>query len=344
VKHLDPSNGTDSTPINLEHEAKFHGRPHGVHPTCIATHDSALVAGTFTGKYVLLNLSSDLGTPPTTGIITRGRQNKMYTNHVDAYRSASGCTEAAFSSNDGGLRILDCTTNTFSNHFPHGQPINCSAISPTGQLRIVAGDEFHGILVTDAKRGRILEHIPAPPNNLRLRPRHFAKTLCCAFADDGRTVATGSEDNRVIIHDARQWNTPLQILDTKESAPLSLRFSPTGGGGRVLLAAEADDYVSVFGGTNWDGRQLLEFYGSCGGVDFEPQGRGLYVGICDPYFGGVVEYERGGGSGEGVFFGKGSKKRKAAALSEDEVDCDDGEGEERGLDCGSRVGGCGWDA
>lgn len=250
--------------------------------TSMTASENILIAGGFHGEYALVDLQSEYGSKPTQGFITH--EPNGITNHVHTFANRStGGSMAAFSSNDKRLRVLDCTTNRFVHDFGYEEAINCSATSPNGRMRMVVGD-FHETLITDAETGRPFERLP----------EHDEHTFACAWADDGIHLATGAQDSKVVVYDARWWRQPLSIIASTMACPRSLHFSPVGGGRRVLLSAEADDVVSVIDAQTFDRAQTLDFFGSVSGVSFVPDGSSFFVANSDGKFGGIMEFERAG--------------------------------------------------
>lgn len=249
--------------------------------TSMTTSENMLIAGGFHGEYALVDLQSEYGSKPTQGFITH--EPNGITNHVHTFASRStGANMAAFSSNDKRLRVLDCSTNRFLYDFGYEEAINCSATSPNSRMRMVVGD-FHETLITDAETGRPFERLAS----------HDEHTFACAWSDDGIHLATGAQDSKVVVHDARWWRQPLATIASSMACPRSLHFSPVGGGGpRVLLSAEADDVVSVIDAQTFDRAQALDFFGSVSGVAFVPDGSAFFVANSDAKFGGIMEFER----------------------------------------------------
>lgn len=272
--------------------------------TSMTASENILIAGGFHGEYALVDLQSEYGSKPTQGFITH--EPNGITNHVHTFANRStGGSMAAFSSNDKRLRILDCTTNRFIYDFGYEEAINCSATSPNGRMRMVVGD-FHETLITDAETGRPFERLPA----------HEEHTFACAWADDGIHLATGAQDSKVVIYDARWWRQPLSIIASTMACPRSLHFSPVGGGRRVLLSAEADDVVSVIDAQTFDRAQTLDFFGSVSGVSFVPDGSSFFVANSDSKFGGIMEFERASwGERNGVLTEQDVRRRERGGLN-----------------------------
>ena len=254
--------------------------------TTLAAMDDVLVAGGFDGEYAVVNLRSTEG-PDTSMDVIRdwAPETKSYiTNHVHLFNSRSTYTpRAVLSSNDHSLRVLDCATNTFLHKFPFRAAINCSATSPDARLRVVAGD-FPETLITNAETGEVLKILRA----------HEGDAFACAWADDGIHVASAAQDGTIAVWDARTWNR-LTLLPSELSIPRVLKFSPVGSGPRVLVSAEADDYVSIINATTFQSKQTFDFFGQTGGVDFTPDGQSLFIANSEFGLGGIIELERAGG-------------------------------------------------
>lgn len=252
--------------------------------TSLAALESVVIAGGFEGEYALTYLSDSIETPTTVGRINHlSRESKSnITNHVHLFNSRHNYTpQAVLSSNDNRLRVLDCQTNMFTHSFLYPQAVNCSATSPNGRMRVVVGD-FRETLITNAETGE-------PFETLRT---HTDDAFACDWADDGIHVATAAQDSTIVIWDARNWSRPLKVLFSELSIPRSLKFSPVGGGPRVLVSAEADDYVNIINAQTFESRQVFDFFGRTAGISMTPDGSSLFVANSEPHFGGIMEFER----------------------------------------------------
>ena len=254
--------------------------------TTVATLDNVLIAGAFEGEYAVTDLSSTMGTPCTfgrTSDFTADTKSKIV-NHLHLFESRTTYhPQGVFCSNDYRLRILDCATDTFTHNFQYSAAVNCSATSPNGRMRVVVGD-FQETLITNAETGR-------PFETLRT---HTDDAFACAWADDGIHIATAAQDSTIVVWDARYWARPLTVLTSELSIPRALRFSPVGSGPRVLVAAEADDYLSIINASTFESKQVFDFFGPLGGVAFTPDGQSLFVANGERRFGGIIELERAG--------------------------------------------------
>ncbi|KAF2468102.1 YVTN repeat-like/Quino protein amine dehydrogenase [Lindgomyces ingoldianus] len=283
VMGTDPSGAPARCVMDLS-KSKSEGR--NILITTLAAAENFLIVGGFCGEYALTNLASEHGMPTTIGRAIHKTHivPSPITNHIHMFNSRSNYTpQAVLCSNDNRLRILDCESNTFTHSFLYANPVNCSATSPNGRLRVVVGD-FHETLITNAETGQAFETL-----NM-----HVDDVFACDWADDGIHVATAAQDHRIVIWDARNWSQPLNILNSELSTPRSLKFSPIGSGPRVLISAESDDYVNVINAQTFETRQVFDFFGKTAGISLSPDGSSLFVANSDPRFGGIIELERCG--------------------------------------------------
>ncbi|KAF1912398.1 WD40-repeat-containing domain protein [Ampelomyces quisqualis] len=254
--------------------------------TTIASAANVLVAGAFDGEYAITDLSATHDAAPTFGrtfdlmVETRSR----IVNHMHLFDGrATYHPQAVLCSNDHHLRILDCATNKFTHTFQYPAAVNCSATSPNGRMRVVVGD-FQETLITNAETGQTFEMLNS----------HTDDAFACAWADDGIHVATAAQDSTISVWDARSWGKPLTSFTSELGITRSLRFSPVGSGPRVLVAAEADDYISVINAQTFESKQVFDLFGPIGGITFTPDGQSLFIANGEKTFGGIVELDRTG--------------------------------------------------
>ncbi|KAL1311691.1 hypothetical protein AAFC00_001794 [Neodothiora populina] len=291
---------------------RCHRSPVDCHITTIAaspapefpgyTSDSVLVTGSFEGEYSYLDLNSSYGQLPTEGHVTKAADG--ITTHIHAVRNRrSGTLAAAFCSNDRHLRLLDLRTDTWLSSFSYPDQLNCAATSPDGRLRVVVGDTRE-TLITDAERGDVLISLQ----------NHSDDAFACAWADDGWHVATGAQDGKVVICDARNWKTPLATLHCDVGCARSLLFtreSPSpSSSSPALVVAEAYDVVSVYDTRDWATKQTINFFGSVSGVASVDNGRELIVGVGDRTVGGLLLFER---NEDGFVVAEQNRRRSSAA-------------------------------
>jgi hypothetical protein len=239
-----------------------------------------LIAGGFTGEYAMTSLDGSTGNKPIQGLVTEDENG--ITNHIQVIRSrSSDHPMAVFSSNDKKVRLLDCYTNTMKMEHTFDWPVNCSATSPDGRMRVIVGDTTQ-VAIVNAEKGEILQTLEG----------HEDYGFACAWADDGVHIATGNQDKQVLVWDARNWCQPLRTINADMAGVRSLKFSPIGSGKRVLLMAEPADIVSVVEAELFESKQTLDFFGEIGGVDFVPGGQDIYIANTDKLRGGLMLYER----------------------------------------------------
>ncbi|KAK3047373.1 hypothetical protein LTR09_011245 [Extremus antarcticus] len=248
--------------------------------TCLATSptahtDNIVVAGGFNGEYAMLDLNSCTG-GLTEGFVSHA-YNSVVTHVSTTHERRSGLLEAAFCSNDRSLRIMDVGTARFTQVHQYDHAVNCSAVSTCSRLRGVVGDSDDA-LITDADRGEVLV-------TLRSHTDHI---FACAWSPDGRMVATGAEDGRINIWDARNWRYPLATRTCMMSSPRSLHFTDDG----FLVAAEDEDVVCVYEPQNFALRQSVRFFGSVSGVTLLDGGAEMVVANGDRTVGGLLSFQR----------------------------------------------------
>lgn len=248
--------------------------------TTMAARHGVVIAGGFSGEYAMKSLYSPFESKPVVGTVTRN--DNGITNHVHAHLGRnSGSPVAVFSSNDNKLRVLDCYRDTFIGEQSFEWPINCSATSPDGRLRVVVGDH-QDVVIVEADSGKILRTLEG----------HQDFGFSCAWSDDGYSIATGNQDRTVRIYDARNFSRSITQIGTNIAGVRTLRFSENGCGSRVLVCPEPADYVNVIDAVTWDGMQKFDFFGEIAGVEFSPKGGEMFVANADLCVGGLMEFER----------------------------------------------------
>jgi hypothetical protein len=264
----------------------YHAFSVGIQISTLTVDHDILVAGGFCGEYGIVNLRASRDSKHAEGLIS-DHQNSI-TNHVQVHLSrTSSLPIAAFSSNDNGVRLLDVNTNRFIAEHKYDHAINCSAISPDERLRVLVGDA-QNVMICNAETGEVLQELQG----------HRDFGFACDWADDGWTVATGNQDMQVKIWDARKWTNsqgiacPIATVAAEMAGVRKLKFSPSGSGKRLLVAAEPADFVSVINADTFASKQTLSFFGEIGGVDFTNDGQDLFIGNCDSMRGGIMQFER----------------------------------------------------
>ncbi|KAL2133473.1 hypothetical protein VTI74DRAFT_2278 [Chaetomium olivicolor] len=316
VQQFNPMSG-DSRPI-----MKFSDAPPSQISTLTASH-GVLVAGGFNGEYILRHLDSGEAEAAACHEGTITTSISGITNHATVYQSRTSSSPlAAFASNDNRFRVLDLATEAWLAQEAFDFAPNCSALSPDGRLRVMVGDSLD-VIITAAESSLSGNQ----PEILQRLSGHRDYGFACDWADDGWTVATAFQDKAVKIWDARRFTdssgnaVAVHTLRSEMAGVRSLRFSPTGSGKRVLVAAEEADFVNIIDAQTFRSKQTVDVFGELGGISFADGGRELMVLCCDRTRGGVLQLERCGqgaefewdANEEGGFGHQRHGQRKAAA-------------------------------
>ena len=248
--------------------------------TTLTASNGVLVAGGLEGVYAIKSLSATFETRPITGVITD--DPNCSTNCVQTFLDRrSGLPQAVFDSNDMSIRTLDCLTNRVVQHHRFPCPINCSAMSPDGRLRLLVGDSCYPI-VANSETGEMISVLTG----------HQDYGFACAWAPDGITMATGHQDGLVQVWDARKLNRSLHTMPMEMGGCRTMTFSPAGSGKRVLVLAEPADFIHIIDAQNFGSKQVIDFFGEIAGISMPPDGSRLYVANGDPKYGGIMEFGR----------------------------------------------------
>lgn len=253
--------------------------------TTLDANCGVLVGGSFNGSYVIKSLQTEDKENHCEGTITSGRL--ALTNHIQVHAARrSHRPVASISSNDNTLRTMDIETEIFISKIRYQHPLNCTAVSPDLRLRLHVGDDATAG-VCCAETGEILAALGG----------HRDYGFACDWSEDGIHVATGSQDKRVKIWDARKWTdskgrgTPLKSIWCEMAGARNLRFSPLSSGASVLVAAEEADFVSIIDLKTLDRKQTVDVFGELGGVTFSNGGDELNVLVSDVCRGGLIQLD-----------------------------------------------------
>ena len=266
--------------------SKVYRCPSGFKITCLATptspdrstprSDNVVMIGGFNGEYGCLNIDEHQNVFYTEGFVTDAFDGIV--THVHTYPNhRSGLLEAAFSSNDKQLRVLDIPTLEFTNTFPYDHAMNCTAVSTDGRLRVLVGDSKE-VLITDVDKGNVITTLN----------EHTDHGFACAWARDGVRFATGAQDGKVVLWDARNWAQPLAVRHSIMKCARSLHFTDNG----ELVAAENEDVVGIYDRELSGVRQDIRFFGSIAGVALIDGGDEIVVSNSDRTVGGLLTFER----------------------------------------------------
>ncbi|KAL6716034.1 hypothetical protein ACLMJK_006996 [Lecanora helva] len=302
INCFNPSTSGDDSVMEFSFRKRLDNQdsPGAFRPSTLNAANGVLMVGSFEGKYAMKSLSSDYDNKFLVGNITESTQGNSSTNHIQNYLDRrSGLPQVAFSSNDLTVRIMDCTTQKFTNVHYFTYPVNSSAISPDGRLRLLVGDDCLPI-VANAETGQEITKLHG----------HTNFGFACDWAPDGVTMATGHQDGFVHVWDARNMSRSMQVIPMEMAGSRTLQFSPLGSGKRVLIIAEPADFVHVVDAQTFESKQVIEFFGEIAGISMPPDGEALYIANQDRTFGGLMEFERsyGGRSGGMDFQRKESKE------------------------------------
>jgi hypothetical protein len=254
---------------------------------CIAVDYGVVIGGTLNGSYSIRMLDSKIG-DASEGLITRALGG--VTNHFDMHTSrGSDSPRVGICSNDNHFRVMDLQTQAMISTWTCDGPYNCSSVSKDGRLRAMVGD-FSPVVICDAASGTVVQALKG----------HRDYGFACAWADDGWTLATGNQDRKLCIWDARKWcdsnghSRPVTTIRSEMAGVRSLNFSPLGSGKPVLVAAEEADFVNIIDAQTYKSKQTIDLFGNIGGVAFTNEGRNINVFCCDPHRGSLMQFERCG--------------------------------------------------
>ncbi|KAK3675779.1 hypothetical protein LTR78_004420 [Recurvomyces mirabilis] len=235
---------------------------------CLAAYKEActasfMVAGGFNGEYALLKVGGAHGAAIHDGHVTHA-YNGLVT-HANTVTGRRGTPQTVFCSNDHHVRLLDVETLRIASEFVYPSAINCSATAPDKRLRAIVGD-CRDAYITNAERGEVLVTLSG----------HTDHGFACAWSSNGVHVASGAQDGKTLVWDARNWSQPLQKL-------------PNDG---ALVVAENDDIISIYDPQTFNKRQDLRFVGSVAGVALLDGGEEIAVANTDKSVGGLLTFER----------------------------------------------------
>ncbi|KAG5555638.1 hypothetical protein RHGRI_006329 [Rhododendron griersonianum] len=244
----------------------------------IAVKDRLLVAGGFQGELICKNLDRP-GVCFCTRTCTTYDDNNAPTNVVEIYSTQSGAVHLTVANNDGGVRDFDMEKFQLSKHFSFPWPVNHTSMSPDGKLRIIVGDNPEGMLV-DSGTGKMVASLVG----------HLDFLSASAWHPNGLTFATGNQDKTCRIWDARNLSKSVVALKGNLGAIRSIRYSSDG---RFMAMAEPADFVHVFDTkSGYEKEQEIDFFGEISGMSFSPDTESLFIGVCDPTYGSLLEFGR----------------------------------------------------
>ena len=155
----------------------------------------------------------------------------------------------------------------------------------TSVAQPIPNPSFHSILLAKSKP---LPHAPVqasqprpltPPQQLTLRG-HTDLVLCATFSPDGKYIASGSRNARIMVWDAQTGNLALGPLERHTNSVYCVAFSPNG----RHIASGSSDYTILV----WDvvtGKVIVgPFQGHTNSIEsvcFSPDGEQIASGSSD---------------------------------------------------------------
>lgn len=287
INCMDPMSGRTDLFLSAAHHTSLHGMV-----SSLDANHGVLMVGTFFGDYFIKSLDSQGVNNYAHGFMIENGSG--ITNHIQIHTLRhSSSPVAGVANNDGGYRIVDLATQKIRLEHKYITPVNCTAVSPDGRLRVMVGDS-RTALIAEAERGTPIQGLDG----------HNDYMFSCAWDDDGYRVATGCQDKSLKIWDARRWcnskgeSTPLKTIRSELAGVRGLRFSPNGSGKKVLVAVEEADYINIIDAQTLQTKQTFDIFGEMGGLSFANDGQDLNVLCGDSHRGGLLQFERCGRGSE----------------------------------------------
>jgi WD40 repeat protein len=242
--------------------------------TMIAKGD-LVIAGGFYGEIVAKRLYSN--------VVACNRRitydENAITNAIDLFDG-----RVMTSNNDCYVRLFDLPTFTKTAEFKYEKAVNHATRQPDGKMAAIVGDD-KPVFVMDGDSGEKIARLHG----------HEDFSFATGWHPNGRLFATGSQDRTCRVWDVRNMAQSVAVLGAHMGAVRSLRFS---GCGRFLAMAEPRDFVHVYDVARGDfGHcQEIDLFGEIAGISISPDSESLFVGMFDPNYGSLLEFERNVGS------------------------------------------------
>ncbi|EEC83558.1 hypothetical protein OsI_29201 [Oryza sativa Indica Group] len=163
---------------------------------------------------------------------------------------------------------------------------------PTGSRRLVAANNDCSVRIFDIEYFDLLKHhvFPWSVNAIGALKGHLDYSFASAWHPDGNILATGSQDTTCRLWDIRNLSESVAVLGGRMGSIRCIKFSSDG---RFLATAEPVDFVHIYDSYADYGRSHeIDLFGEIAGLSFSPDAEALYVGIADPTYGGLIEFNR----------------------------------------------------
>ncbi|GBF93182.1 hypothetical protein Rsub_05914 [Raphidocelis subcapitata] len=215
------------------------------------------------------------------------------TNGIEISQSCRLGRAILTANNDNNVRVFDAATLAPRARLQFPWAVNYATLRPEGgapgggAAAAVVGDDPVVCLV-DLLAGQTV---------LRLRG-HKDYAFAAAWHPRGQLLATGNQDGTTMVWDVRAPGGALAVLPGRLGAIRALRWSGDGG---LLVAAEPADYVHVYEMEGGAPRrtQEIDLFGEISGIALPPCGSMLFVGVSDPMYSSVLQFQRRRGAGAG---------------------------------------------
>lgn len=181
--------------------------------------------------------------------------------------------------NDKKVRIYDVETQKESLVFNFVSCVNDATISVDKNLIAVCLDLEYDFVV-DKRNGEIVAKCEG----------HSDYGFSIDWdPTDRNQLASGNQDQSVMIWDLRRTAEPLDVLLCYMGAGLNVKYSKNG---KYLAFSESADFLNIVDKKNIRERQFLDFFGEISGFGFDEGDKDnlrIYLGMADPTYFSLIE-------------------------------------------------------
>ncbi|CAG9465815.1 unnamed protein product [Pedinophyceae sp. YPF-701] len=279
IRHYSAETGEDSVVLDLSGRLLSCQVPRvgRVQISSMCVQGRMLAAGGFGGELVVRHLDR----PGLLFSDRVSRSDNAITNALEMREKASGAMSVVASNNDTSVRVLDVETGKIDHRISFPWAVNYAAVHPLNpSLLCVVGDHPVGLLVDLASGGRTVSELHG----------HIDYSFAASWHPGGHLLATGNQDGTARAWDLRYLGTSAACMRGQLGAIRSVRFSPCGS---FLAASEPADFVHIWDlASGLQHEQEIDVFGEVAGMSFSGGGEGLYVGLSDAVFGGMLHFQR----------------------------------------------------